>query len=112
MNIDALPKSNVPNYMAFSRFPAVRRDVAFEVALDMEVGPIIACIAAGNIRHLCDVTLFDIYSGKGVADQKKSLAFAIMFQDIEKTLTDEGVEESVSQVLELVTTRFNATQRI
>jgi len=112
LNIDALPKSNVPNYMAFSRFPAVRRDVAFEVALDMEVGPIIACIAAGNIRHLCGVTLFDIYSGKGVADQKKSLAFAIMFQDIEKTLTDEGVEESVSQVLELVTTRFNATQRI
>ena len=112
LNIDALPESNLPNYMAFSRFPAVRRDVAFEVALDMEVGPIIASIAAGNIRHLCDVTLFDIYSGKGVADQKKSLALAITFQGAEKTLTDEEVEESVAQVLQLVETRFNATQRI
>ena len=78
----------------------------------MEVGPIIASIAAGNIRHLCDVTLFDIYSGKGVADQKKSLALAITFQGAEKTLTDEEVEESVAQVLQLVETRFNATQRI
>ncbi|MDA0237933.1 MAG: phenylalanine--tRNA ligase subunit beta [Proteobacteria bacterium] len=112
LNIDALPESSVPQYRAFSRVPAVRRDVAFEVAADMEVEQIISCILTENIRHLSDVTLFDIYLGKGIAEQNKSVALAIMFQNEEKTLTDEEVEESVAQVFQLVELRFNATRRI
>ena len=65
-----------------------------------------------TIQYLTGVTLFDIYTGEGVADGKKSVALAVMFQDKEKTLTDEEVEKSVSLVLELLKQRFNATQRI
>ena len=112
LNIDVLPELSAAKYAAFSRFPAVRRDIALEVDVNMEVGQIISCIAAENIRYLADVTLFDIYTGKGVSDKKKSLGLAIMFQNDEKTLKDEDVEESVTQVLQLVELRFNATRRV
>ena len=112
LNIDVLPESSVPDYLAYSKLPVVRRDLAVEIDLNTEVGGILNEIKEETIQYLTGVTLFDIYTGEGVADGKKSVALAVMFQDKEKTLTDEEVEKSVSLVLELLKKRFNATQRI
>ena len=112
LNIDVLPESSVPDYLAYSKLPVVRRDLAVEIDLNTEVGGILNEIKEETIQYLTGVTLFDIYTGEGVADGKKSVALAVMFQDKEKTLTDEEVEKSVSLVLELLKQRFNATQRI
>ena len=92
--------------------PGVRRDLAVEIDADTQVGTIVSDIDAENIQYLKEVTLFDVYSGKGVAEGKKSVALGIMFQDEQKTLTDEEVEKSVSLVLKLLKQRFNAVQRI
>ena len=112
LNLDALPDSDIPVYRAFSKLPGVRRDLAVEIDTDTEVGAIASDINAENIQYLKEVTLFDIYSGEGVAEGKKSVALGIMFQDDQKTLTDEEVEKSVSLVLKLLKRRFNAVQRI
>ncbi len=111
VNLDLLPEFNVASYEPYAKFPAVRRDVAFEVALDTEVGGIINSVASEGINHVTEVNLFDVYSGKGVANSNKSVALAIILQSKEKTLTDEEVEKSVAQVLKLLTERFNATLR-
>lgn len=111
VNLDLLPELNVSSYEPYAKFPAVRRDVAFEVALDTEVGGIVNFVASEGINHVTEVNLFDVYSGKGVADSNKSVALAIILQNKEKTLTDEEVEKSVAQVLQLLKQRFNATLR-
>ena len=112
LNLDALPDSDIPVYFAYSKLPGVRRDLAVEIDVDTQVGAIVSDIDAENIQYLKEVTLFDVYSGKGVAEGKKSVALGIMFQDEQKTLTDEEVEKSVSLVLKLLKQRFNAVQRI
>lgn len=112
LNLDALPQSDIPDYLAYSKLPVVRRDLAVEIDLGTEVGTILSDINAENIQYLKEVTLFDVYSGKGIAEGKKSVALGVMFQDEQKTLTDEEVEKSVSLVLKLLKQRFNATQRI
>jgi phenylalanyl-tRNA synthetase beta chain len=112
LNLDALPQSDIPDYLAYSKLPVVRRDLAVEIDLGTEVGAILSDINAENIQYLKEVTLFDVYSGKGIAEGKKSIALGVMFQDEQKTLTDEEVEKSVSLVLKLLKQRFNATQRI
>jgi phenylalanyl-tRNA synthetase beta chain len=112
LNLDALPQSDIPDYLAYSKLPVVRRDLAVEIDLGTEVGAILSDINAEKIQYLKEVTLFDVYSGKGIAEGKKSVALGVMFQDEQKTLTDEEVEKSVSLVLKLLKQRFNATQRI
>jgi len=112
INMDALPDRAVTDFVSYSKFPAVRRDIAVEVGSDIEAGGLLTVINTGKIQYLTGVTLFDVYDGKGVAEDKKSIALAVMFQDDQKTLTDEEVEKSVSLVLELLKERFNATQRI
>jgi phenylalanyl-tRNA synthetase beta chain len=112
LNLDALPQSDIPDYLVYSKLPVVRRDLAVEIDLGTEVGAILSDINAENIQYLKEVTLFDVYSGKGIAEGKKSVALGVMFQDEQKTLTDEEVEKSVSLVLKLLKQRFNATQRI
>ena len=112
LNLDALPESDIPDYLAYSKLPVVRRDLAVEIDLGTEVGAILSDINAENIQYLQEVTLFDVYSGKGIAEGKKSVALGVMFQDEQKTLTDEEVEKSVSLVLKLLKERFNATRRI
>jgi len=84
LNLDALPDSDIPVYFAYSKLPGVRRDLAVEIDADTQVGAIVSDIDAENIQYLKEVTLFDVYSGKGVAEGKKSVALGIMFQDEQK----------------------------
>ncbi len=90
-DIPALAKS----YSGMPKFPSVRRDLAVVVkesvtALEM-TGSIMKNGNKGNI--ICDATLFDIYRGKNIEDNAKSMAFALEFRDSEKTLTDDEVDE-------------------
>jgi phenylalanyl-tRNA synthetase beta chain len=52
-----------------------------------------------------------MYRGKSVGENKKSLAFKVMLQDIEKTLTDEDIDKAVSSLLRVLELKFGATLR-
>jgi phenylalanyl-tRNA synthetase beta chain len=45
------------------------------------------------------LALFDVYRGKGVEQGKKSLAFCVLLQDTQKTLTDNEIEENVARLV-------------
>ena len=54
-------------------------------------------------RNILDsVNIFDIYSGKNIEDGKKSIAFKVVLQPKEKTLTDEEIESISSKIIDLV----------
>jgi phenylalanyl-tRNA synthetase beta chain len=57
------------------------------------------------------MALFDVYQGKGIPENKKSVAFLILMQDTSKTLVDSEADFSVSKIVELLEKQFGATLR-
>jgi len=78
-------------FKEISKFPSVKKDVAFIVDRDMESITIEKAIkkSAGNL--LTNIEVFDVYTGENVAADKKSIAYALTFSDSSKTLTDDEV---------------------
>ncbi len=107
----ALALRDLPSYKTVSRFPAVRRDIAVVVDHDLAVGAILAAVQAALPPLVTDIALFDVYQGKGIPEGKKSLAFKMLLQDTEKTLTDTEIDKTVSDVLAIVSQQFGATLR-
>mgnify|MGYP001035785307 FL=1 len=108
---DALSARALPAYQTVSRFPAVRRDLAVVVDSDLPVGEMLAAVQAASPALVTDIALFDVYQGKGVPEGKKSLAFKMLLQDTEKTLTDVEIENTVSEVLAFLVHQFGASLR-
>lgn len=107
----ALETRELPGYKTVSRFPAVRRDIALVVDSQLAVGDILAAARAALPPLMTDIALFDVYQGKGVPEDKKSLAFKMLLQDTEKTLTDVEIEKAVSEMLAFMSDRFGASLR-
>jgi len=97
-------------YRPVSRFPSSDVDLAFEVddsvsALDVER------TLAGASPLVWAVTLFDVYRGSGVADGRRSLAYAVRFDSPERTLTDAEVADARAALIDAVVAAHGATLR-
>ena len=62
-------------------------------------------------KIVSEVAIFDIYRGKGIDSDKKSVAFRIVLQDTLETLTDAEVETAKEQLLKVLQEKFKATLR-
>ena len=101
----------LPDAVAVSKFPSNRRDIAIVVDDSVQSGDIVnACMEAGG-EFLTDAKLFDVYTGKGVEEGKKSLAIALILQSVERTLEDADIAGSVEAIVAAVSEKFNATLR-
>jgi phenylalanyl-tRNA synthetase beta chain len=101
----------LPAYSEISKFPLVRRDIAFEVDEGLSYQAILEELRGNRSPIVTDIGLFDMYRGKGVEKGKKSLAFRVLLQDTRRTLTDAEVESAVSQLREVLKQKFNAKLR-
>ena len=106
-----LLSSVLPVYEEVSKFIAVRRDIAVVVDNGVEAGEIIEAVTAAKIPLLQKIQLFDIYQGKGIAENKKSLAFLILMQDTHRTLVDSEADAAMAQLLALLENKFDAALR-
>lgn len=111
IDLNPLVQQGAPRYQGLARFPAVRRDLAVVVDAAVPLGDIQAAVRAANPALVADFACFDVYQGPGVEQGKKSLAFKMLLQHTEKTLTDSEIEAAVADVLELLSRGFNATLR-
>ncbi|MBR6905391.1 MAG: phenylalanine--tRNA ligase subunit beta [Selenomonadaceae bacterium] len=93
------------------KYPAISRDLAMLVDTDVAAGEIEQTIVKNGGKFLREVTLFDVYTGKQIAEGKKSLAFAIKFQSGDRTLTDEEADVSFRNILSAVESMFHAELR-
>jgi len=101
-----LPAVEVP-----SRFPPVLRDIAVVLDANVRVQAMLDAIEAQKPRIVQSVRLFDLYQGDKVPRGKKSLAFRVVMQDTERTLTDAEVDAARDAIVELWGRRFGATTR-
>jgi phenylalanyl-tRNA synthetase beta chain len=113
LNISQLFKHRITNkkYLAIPKFPAVERDLALIIDEDIEAENLEQTItrAAGNL--LTSIEIFDVFRGKQVPPGKKSLAFRLVFQSKERTLTEEEVNTLLDKIFKVVEKTFNAKLR-
>ena len=68
-------------------------------------------LAEEKPRFVQEIRLFDLYQGKGIPEGRKSLAFRVVMQDTERTLTDAEADLAITKMVELLAHRFAATLR-
>jgi phenylalanyl-tRNA synthetase beta chain len=99
VELAALTQASVPKLADISRFPPVRRDIAVLVDENVVVQSLLDVMQAVKAPNVVELALFDVYRGKGVEKNKKSLAFRVLLQDTQKTLTDNEIEENVARLV-------------
>ncbi len=98
-------------HRSLPRYPAIKRDLAIVVPQATRAQDIMATIRANGGELLTDLQLFDLYVGKGVADGKKSLAYALTFQATERTLTDEEIQAVIQTIVTALESQCHAELR-
>jgi phenylalanyl-tRNA synthetase beta chain len=93
------------------RYPSVELDVAVFARRDLAWGKIEHLIRSMDDKIIKDVELFDVYTGKNVPINKKSMAFRIVYQSVHKTLTDAEVQAVHSEVLKELKSKLNLEVR-
>ncbi|MDE1892010.1 MAG: phenylalanine--tRNA ligase subunit beta [Betaproteobacteria bacterium] len=111
IELDLLPSKSLTRYFEPSKYPQVKRDVAVLVDENIAVGQLIESLKALVKNPVQDIFLFDLYRGVGVGEGKKSLAFRIVIQDTEKTLTENDIDQVVAGVLSKLQSEFQAELR-
>jgi phenylalanyl-tRNA synthetase beta chain len=111
LHLDALVERPLPVAKDIPKYPPIRRDIAVIVSNHISTQAILACMHAEKISIISEISLFDIYRGKGVGEDKKSLAFRILLQDTEKTLTDQDADFVVTSMINILERKFGAKLR-
>ncbi len=105
---------NVPSgikYCVLPKYPSVQRDLALVVREEILSEDIIKTIKSIDEKLIKKVTLFDIFKGKQIGDGYKSLAYSVIFQAEDRTLTDQEVEDTYKKIREQLITKFSAKIR-
>ncbi len=101
LRFDALYESKGPQplYQPLPKFPAVTRDIAVVCDASVTVGELEDAIRKGAKGLLKDAALFDIYTGTGIAPDKKSVAFNLTLRADDRSLTAEEADADVKSIL-------------
>ena len=100
-----------PEYVPLPRFPSVTRDIAVVCAEAVTVGELERAIRSGAKGLLKEVSLFDIYRGKGIEEGKKSVAFNLVLRADGRSLTSEEADADVKSILETLESQLGAVLR-
>lgn len=101
VNITKLTKYSKSNkkYVEVPKFPAVERDIAIIVDEKVEVGQIEKIIIKKSKKWLEEVKLFDIYRDEKLGENKKSVAYSLIFRDKNKTLSDQEINTTMESII-------------
>ena len=97
--------------LRLSSFQPVRRDFAFTVDQSVEADSIQRAIKLADRDLIDDVSIFDVYMGKGVEPGKKSVALSVTLQPTDHTLTDAEIDGISKKIVDQVVTKTGATLR-
>ncbi|WP_110599552.1 phenylalanine--tRNA ligase subunit beta [Salinicola lusitanus] len=108
---EALTRGVIPKFKPLSRYPEVRRDLAFLVDESVGVTPLVEAIRAQAGEWLTRWQLFDVYQGAGVEAGAKSVALGLTWQHPSRTLNDEEINQLIADVVQAAQARFGARLR-
>jgi len=97
--------------LELSAFQPVERDFAFIVDRKVRAGDIVRTAQAADRKLITNVSVFDVYEGKGIDPDKKSVAIAVTIQPRDKTMTDAEIEALAGKIVAEVVRRTGGTLR-
>jgi phenylalanyl-tRNA synthetase beta chain len=98
LDINAALQAPLPQFAAISRYPQVRRDLSITVPLATPLSAILSRVSVAAGSRLRDLVAFDVYQGAGIEPTRKSIAFGLIFQDNNTTLTDADADALMASV--------------
>jgi phenylalanyl-tRNA synthetase beta chain len=111
VDADVLQRDRLPHAEAAARTPLVRRDMAVVVDESVRAHDVLATMRAASPPFVGELTLFDVYRGKGIAEGKKSLAILVLMQDTARTLTDADIDGAMHGITRAVLDNCGGTLR-
>ncbi|MGB1110369.1 MAG: phenylalanine--tRNA ligase subunit beta [Gammaproteobacteria bacterium] len=111
LDAEAICHGQAPVFKPLSKFPSIRRDLAFVVDEKVQAQAMLEKAKSVAGEQLERAFVFDIYRGEGVESGRKSLAIGLILQDSSRTLTDEDIAETVSVIVESLQNEFAASLR-
>ena len=111
MSADVLMAGDVTAFNELSKFPEVRRDMALVLDQATAAADVEAVIRSKAGEWLRDIRLFDVYSGKGVEEGKKSLALGVTWRHAERTLTDDEINDLFQSITAELSDKLRASLR-
>jgi phenylalanyl-tRNA synthetase beta chain len=111
LDVDSI-KNNIETLelKKLSKFQKIERDLAFIFPTSLAVGNVLDVIKSSNIEYLQALNVFDVYEGANVATGTKSVAINFVFQ-ADKNLTDDEIDKSINNIINVVKNNFKAEQR-
>lgn len=120
IDLDAVSRVGLPQALAVSKFPAVRRDIAVVVRHDISAQTLLDTLEQTRAESACRIVtsigLFDEFrpserSSGGLSEGEKSLAFRITLQDTGATLQEDAVDAAIATLVERLVRTYGARQR-
>ena len=111
LEMDAFPKRLPKIYQKISKFPSIKRDLSIIVSEDISVGDIVNSIRNIAPDVLYNIELFDIFRGKHIDLEKKSLGLSLIFQKFCGTLRDTEVDLLIEKILRKLRKEYGALLR-
>ena len=98
-------------YKEFSKFPSVKKDLAVVVDKNVTSAEIAMTIKKAAGSALSNIEVFDVYTGKGIEENKKSIAYSLTFEKMDRTLTDEEINASLEKIIDMLEKKLGAELR-
>lgn len=113
INLDELFQKKVGKmkYKEISKFPSIKKDIAFVVDKSIISKDIEKIIKSAGGSILTNIEVFDVYTGLGIDNNKKSIAYSLTFSDMKKTLTDEEVNQAMNKIIDVTSKKMGAELR-
>ena len=113
MILDPLAKANPAKVKApvVSKYPSVSRDISLMLKDDVKAADLLSAIRKTGGKIVKKAEVFDIYQGEHIDEGYKSISLNIVYEDPEKTLKTEDVNDIHEKVLADLISRFDAKQR-
>ena len=100
-----------PSFQEITKFPAVSRDMALLLPAETSHKEVVAAIESAGVKRLTSIKLFDVYAGDNIEAGKKSMAYSLIFQNPEASLTDEEVAKFMEKISKALAEQVSAEVR-
>jgi len=111
LGLEAIGKGKVPAFRPLSKFPEVRRDLALLIDADVPAASLVETAVEVAGETLTDLKIFDVYQGKGIDLNRKSVALGLTFQHSSRTLNDDEINAAMDAVVGKLEEKYNASLR-
>lgn len=112
LNLATLNNAKPASYKTISKYPQIRRDLSFLIDKEINISDVETAVrAVCQEGWLKSFDVFDVYMGKGIPLEKKSVAISILLQDTTRTLVDAEINSLISAIIKTLEDKFSILLR-